>query len=363
MANFADQLIRWQQQHGRHHLPWQNTHTPYAIWISEVMLQQTQVKTVIPYYQQFMQRFPTINSLAKAPLDAVLILWSGLGYYSRARHLHQTACIIMKEYQGQFPPTRPLIQQLPGIGRSTAAAIAVFAFGQREAILDGNVKRILARYFGIEGYPNDTKIMQQLWHQAEELLPDYQSEQIRVYTQALMDLGSLICTRHKPRCTTCPLQENCTALRKNCVELLPSKKKRNPLPRKEMVFLILQQQQKILLQKRPSNGIWAELWSLPELMTNQASNEEIIVHCRQKLGLTVNSPTLLPLLDHQFTHFKLRIHPQLRQVVPQSINTPTQIMWVTPDKAVKHAIPTPVRQLILQTFSIVQPKPRNQSTN
>ena len=207
MSDFSAKLIHWQKHHGRHHLPWQGTRDPYAIWLSEIMLQQTQVTTVTPYYQRFMQRFPNIKSLSLGPLDDILTLWSGLGYYARARHLHQTAQLIMRNYDGKFPRQLDLIQQFPGIGRSTAAAIAVFAFGERCAILDGNVKRVFTRYFGIEGYPGNQKIQNQLWEKAITLLPDKNTKNnIETYTQALMDLGALVCTRSKPNCTICPLQ-------------------------------------------------------------------------------------------------------------------------------------------------------------
>ncbi len=347
MTAFATQLIQWQQKNGRHHLPWQGTRDPYAIWLSEIMLQQTQVNTVIPYYKRFMQSFPDIQSLAQAPLDAVLALWSGLGYYSRARNLHQAACMVTQNYQGSFPQTRSLIQQLPGIGRSTAAAIAVFAYGKCEAILDGNVKRVFTRYFGIAGYPGESKTQTLLWRMAEEHLPgSNQKHHIQTYTQALMDLGATICTRRKPICTTCPLQKNCVALNDNRIEQLPTPKIRKPLPQKEAIFLVLLHHQEILLEKRPSTGIWGGLWSLPELEVNENAS----IYCQQHLGIHVNLPTSLPSLDHQFTHFKLRIHPQLLQVVSQSMIKAPQTTWVKPHAALKYAIPTPVRKLLEKHF-------------
>jgi A/G-specific adenine glycosylase len=349
MTAFATQLIQWQHKNGRHHLPWQGTRDPYAIWLSEIMLQQTQVNTVIPYYDRFMQSFPSIKHLAQAPLDAVLALWSGLGYYSRARNLHQAACMIMQDYQGNFPQTRTLIQQLPGIGRSTAAAIAVFAYGKCEAILDGNVKRVFTRYFGIAGYPGESKTQNQLWRRAEEHLPHRphgnQKNHIETYTQALMDLGATICTQRKPICTTCPLQKNCVAFNDNRIEQLPTPKIRKPMPRKEAIFLILLQHQKILLEKRPTSGIWGGLWSLPEL----GIDENVTTYCQQHLGMrvsAVNAPTPLPSLDHQFTHFKLRIHPQFLQVISQNAAKSSLTTWLKPHDALKYAIPTPVRKLL-----------------
>lgn len=347
MTTFATQIIQWHHKNGRHHLPWQGTRDPYAIWLSEIMLQQTQVNTVIPYYDRFMQSFPSIKHLAQAPLDAVLALWSGLGYYSRARNLHKAACMIMQDYQGKFPQTRILIQQLPGIGRSTAAAIAVFAYGKCEAILDGNVKRVFTRYFGITGYPGESKIQTQLWHKAELHLPNsHQKDHITTYTQALMDLGATICTQRKPICTNCPLQRNCVAFHDNLTKQLPTPKIRKPLPKKEAIFLILLQHQKILLEKRPTTGIWGGLWSLPEMETNK----NVITYCQQYLGISVTHPTSLPSMDHQFTHFKLRIHPQFLQVVSQNVANSSQTAWLKPDDVLKYAIPTPVRKLLEQHF-------------
>ncbi len=348
MSTFAEQLIIWHDQHGRHHLPWQKNRDPYAIWLSEVMLQQTQVNTVIPYYARFMQEFPTISSLAQAPLDAVLSLWSGLGYYARARNLHVTARKVMHHYQGQFPCTREAIQHLPGIGRSTAAAIAVFAFGQCEAILDGNVKRIFARYFGIFGFPGETKTQNLLWKKAEESLPiHYHNGRIETYTQALMDLGTAVCTRRAPLCKACPLQSECVALKENRVDQLPTTKPRKLLPQKETNFLLLMQQQNILLEQRPAPGIWGELWCPPEI----GIGIDVITYCQHNLNIEVRALIELPILDHQFTHFKLRIHPQLLQVTSsESLATLPKFIWTKPSDALAKGIPAPVRKLLKQTF-------------
>lgn len=347
MSSIATQLIHWHKEHGRHRLPWQGRRDPYAIWLSEIMLQQTQVNTVIPYYVRFMREFPTISSLAQAPLDAVLALWSGLGYYSRARNLHQSAHILMQDYQGQFPGTRAAIQQLPGIGRSTAAAIAVFAYGKREAILDGNVKRVFTRYFGITGYPGEGKIQNLLWKKAEAMLPDnYHEGQIEIYTQALMDLGATVCIRHTPLCGVCPLQYHCIAYKENRVDQLPTTRLRKPLPKKETVFLILMQHQKLLLEKRPASGIWGELWCPPEMKTGI----DAIIHCQRYLGIKVRSPIELPTLDHQFTHYRLRIHSQLLQVVSNTLSQQNKFIWIKPSDALEQAIPAPVRKLLKQNF-------------
>ncbi|MBP6058266.1 MAG: A/G-specific adenine glycosylase [Nitrosomonas sp.] len=347
MSSIATQLIHWHKQHGRHHLPWQRNRDPYAIWLSEIMLQQTQVNTVIPYYLRFMREFPTIHSLAQTSLDAVLALWSGLGYYSRARNLHRAARILVQDYQGKFPDTQALIQQLPGIGRSTAAAIAVFAFGKHEAILDGNVKRIFTRYFGITGYPGESKIQNLLWEKATESLPvNYHEGRIETYTQALMDLGATVCTRHNPLCEICPLQQCCVAFKENRVDQLPTKKPRKPLPQKETVFLLLVQHQKLLLEKRPASGIWGELWCLPEIETRT----DTALYCQRHWGIKVQSSIELPVLDHQFTHFKLRIYPRLLQVISSTLIQQNKFIWIKPSDALEQAIPTPVRKLLKQNF-------------
>lgn len=347
MPSLAALLTAWQKTHGRHDLPWQGTRDPYAVWLSEIMLQQTQVITVIPYYMRFMQHFPTIQSLAQASLDAVLSLWSGLGYYSRARHLHQAARIIMQDYQGQFPGTRELLQQLPGIGRSTAAAISVFAYEQREAILDGNVKRILVRYFGMTGYMNDSTMQKELWQKAEMLLPQQDADgHISAYTQALMDLGATICTRRKPVCAVCPLQKECIAFRTDQTQQLPAVKPRKRLPEKEAIFLMLMRHHTILLEKRSADGIWGELWSFPEIQLDTHVED----YCRQQFGLTVQRLIKLPPLDHIFTHFKLRIHPQILSVTPDSATYPDPHVWIEPSAALTLAIPAPVRKLLEQNF-------------
>lgn len=347
MSSLATLLTTWQKNHGRHDLPWQGTHDPYAIWLSEIMLQQTQVITVIPYYMRFMRHFPTIHSLAQASLDTVLSLWSGLGYYSRARHLHQAARIIVQDYQGQFPGTRELLQQLPGIGRSTAAAISVFAYGQREAILDGNVKRILARYFGITGYLNDRNTQKELWQRAEALLPQQDTEgHIRVYTQSLMDLGATVCTRQKPCCTVCPLQQDCIAFRTDQIQQLPAVKPCKLLPEKEAIFLMLMQHHAVLLEKRPADGIWGELWSFPEIQLNT----DVEDYCKQQFGITTQLLIKPPPLDHLFTHFKLRIHPRILSVISGSATYPSPHIWTEPSAALALAIPAPVRKLLEQNF-------------
>lgn len=346
MNSFATKLIRWQKDHGRHHLPWQNTRDPYAIWLSEIMLQQTQVSTVIPYYLRFLQCFPNIGSLAAASLDDVLAQWSGLGYYSRGRNLHRTARLIIADHGGVFPRNVEVIRQLPGIGRSTAAAIAVFAHGQQCAILDGNVKRIFARYFGIDGYTGEKKNEILLWQKAEELLPGKDGNGIEAYTQALMDLGATICTRGKPKCSSCPLLQDCIAFRDNRTDKLPVPRPRKPLPERETALLMLMKQERVFLEKRPAAGIWGNLWCLPEMPVSESADE----HCMRRFGMKVAPLARMLPFDHTFTHFRLRIHPQPLQVVscPSAVTPDGSKSWITFDDALKAAIPSPVRKLLMQ---------------
>lgn len=340
-ADFSTRLIAWQKQFGRHDLPWQNTTDPYAIWVSEIMLQQTQVAAVIGYYSKFMLRFPTIAALASASQDEVLQHWSGLGYYSRARNLHNAAQTIMDEHGGVFPQDFAVIQTLPGIGRSTAAAIASFAFGQMQTILDGNVKRVLTRYFAIEGWPGTPKIEKELWLLAENLLPE---SDIQAYTQGLMDLGATLCTRSKPQCQRCPLIETCEAFRQQRVSQLPMPKPRKTTPEKHTTMLILQHGDQVMLEKRPASGIWGSLWSFPELEQSDIDTHVV----QQRFGVTVQVLTALPKLSHAFTHFKLHITPLQLTVSKQHSHAsePGQI-WLTVEDAICAAIPTPVRKILL----------------
>ncbi|HSD60718.1 MAG TPA: A/G-specific adenine glycosylase, partial [Burkholderiales bacterium] len=339
-GEFARRLTAWQRRHGRHDLPWQDTRDPYSIWVSEIMLQQTQVATVIPYYRRFVERFPDLASLAGAPEDEVLALWSGLGYYSRARNLHRAARLVLERHGGAFPRDARAIAGLPGIGRSTAAAIAAFAWGKRGAILDGNVRRVLARCFGVEGFPGERRVQQRLWELAEALLP---RRGIEGYTQALMDLGATRCTRGKPRCGDCPLNDRCVAHREGRTAQLPSPRPRRALPQRETAMLLLVRQGEILLEKRPPTGIWGGLWCLPE--TGPGEDAAEVSHCR--FGVEVSGFQRLPALEHGFTHFRLRIHPRLAQVitVPSAAREPG-LMWINLEDALGAALPAPVRKLI-----------------
>lgn len=337
MSDFAQQLIAWHAQHGRHDLPWQQTRDPYRIWVSEIMLQQTQVATVIPYYARFMQAFPDVQALAQATLDKVLAHWSGLGYYSRARNLHAAAQHILHHHRGRFPTDVAALQSLPGIGRSTAAAIAVFAFGAQAAILDGNVKRLLARHFGVHGYPGHKAVEAKLWALAEAVLPE---QDLQIYTQALMDFGATLCTRGRVRCPACPLQTTCAAYKNNWTHILPTSKPRVALPERETVMLLLQHEGKILLEKRPTRGIWGGLWSFPEVAKQTILDQ----HLRAHFGTHALATAALPSLRHSFTHFHLRIEALHVQLAQAAVTKNSQ--WWTPERAQKMGLPAPVRRLL-----------------
>lgn len=339
--DFSARLIGWQKTHGRHDLPWQNTRDPYAIWVSEIMLQQTQVAAVIAYYSRFMQRFPTIASLAAAEQEQVLQLWSGLGYYSRARNLHNAAQIIVDEYAGQFPQDFDAIQSLPGIGRSTAAAIASFAFNQPRAILDGNVKRVFARHFLIEGWPGTPKVEKQLWGLAEDAMPE---ENIVAYTQGLMDLGATLCTRTKPRCGECPLNKTCLAHKRQRVSELPTPKPRKTIPQKQTTMLLLRSGNEVMLEKRPPTGIWGGLWSLPEITAKENAEQSVDL----RYGIQAECLPVLKTLSHAFTHFRLHIQPQPMQVLHIKPHArEAGVIWLPLEDAIGAALPTPVRKILL----------------
>jgi A/G-specific adenine glycosylase len=341
MSEFSARLIDWQKVHGRHGLPWQNTTDPYAIWVSEIMLQQTQVTAVIGYYAKFMGRFPDIATLAEAEQEEVLQYWSGLGYYSRARNLHKAAQTIMADFNGQFPTDFEAAQTLSGIGRSTAAAIVSFAFGQIETILDGNVKRVLARHFLIEGWPSSPAVANKMWALAETLLPP---NNMVPYTQGLMDLGATVCTRSKPKCEVCPLKETCQAFIANKTNELPTPKPKKAIPHKETTMLIMRMGNEVLLEKRPQKGIWAGLWSFPEISMSAIASEV----AREQFGLSVESEEPLVIVNHVFTHYKLAITPQPLQVIdrPKTMDV-NGLVWLTVDDAIAAAIPTPVRNILL----------------
>jgi A/G-specific adenine glycosylase len=339
-TRFATRLKAWQRTHGRHDLPWQGTRDAYRIWLAEIMLQQTQVATVIPYYGRFLAAFPDVRALAGAPLDRVLEHWSGLGYYRRAHHLHAAAKAIVERHGGTFPRDAQAIATLPGIGRSTAAAIAAFAFGARGAILDGNVRRVLARHRGIDGFPGAARVEAQLWSVAEALLP---ARDIEIHTQALMDLGATVCTQRAPRCGECPVAGDCVALRDGRVAELPSPRPRKPLPQRAVRVLVLEHAGAILLERRPAAGIWAGLWSLPEIDVAA----DIARHCRARFAASVVAGEELPPIEHGFTHYRLTILPQRVAVRawPSRAESPG-LLWLTAEDALAAALPAPIRKLL-----------------
>ncbi len=316
----AEPLLAWYDQYGRKDLPWQQQRSAYRVWVSEIMLQQTQVKTAIPYFQAFMQRFPTLLSLADAAQDEVLHHWSGLGYYARARNLHKAAQQVRDLHGGEFPQQIDDVLALPGVGRSTAGAILAQAHGQRHAILDGNVKRVLARFHALHGWTGQTSVQQQLWHYAEAYTPH---QRVADYTQAIMDLGATLCTRGRPRCEACPLQSDCVALATDQVSLLPTPKPKKTLPVKTVRMLLLHNaEREVLLEKRPPTGIWGGLWSLPEMPLHETVED----WCQQHYQLSLKCFEEQPVLRHTFSHFHLDITPCVAEVVmdgDKPVNTPS----------------------------------------
>ena len=300
--DFSQELLKWFDLHGRNNLPWQDNRTPYRVWISEIMLQQTQVSTVIPFFERFMESYPDISSLCNASTEQVMHHWTGLGYYARARNLHKMSRIIQENYNGNLPLDFNELVQLPGIGRSTAGAILALSDNQKYAILDGNVKRVLARYHAVSGWPGLTKVEKKLWRLSEKHLP---SERIADFTQAIMDLGATLCIRSKPQCQICPLTSNCKARIKEKVEQYPGKKKSNPKPHKQTIMIIVIAGTKVLLEKRPDSGIWGGLFSFPEIDENQT-----IEHwCETRLKKIKKIVSKKSTISHTFSHFKLDINP------------------------------------------------------
>jgi A/G-specific adenine glycosylase len=337
---FSARLIAWQRRFGRRDMPWQRSRDPYRIWLSEIMLQQTQVATVIPYYERFLAAFPDVASLASAPIDRVLELWSGLGYYRRAHLAHRAAQKVIAEHAGRFPRSAEALASLPGIGRSTAAAIAAFAAGERGAILDGNVKRVLARHRGIAGFPGDAKVEQRLWRSAEALLPE---RGIAAYTQGLMDLGATVCLRSRPTCERCPVAQDCIARREDRIGVIPAPRPKKALPHRTVAVLLLERKGEVLLERRPATGVWAGLWSLPEL----AAESDVVAHCRSRFRAEVVPRAALPPVEHGFTHFRLTLEPRhcaLRTAAP-SVEEPG-LVWLPLSEVSGAALPAPIKVLL-----------------
>jgi len=336
--SFAERVLAWHAEHGRYDLPWQRPATPYRVWISEIMLQQTRVETVRPYFERFMQRFPDLPALAEAELDEVLAHWAGLGYYARARNLHRAARIARDARGGELPADFEELVALPGIGRSTAGAILSLAHGRRCAILDGNVKRVLARHRGIEGWPGHGAVARELWRVAEARTPH---ARVAAYNQGMMDLGASVCLR-RPRCEVCPVAADCRARIDGSTDRIPASKPRRELPRRETLALVLQRagDGAILLERRPSEGIWGGLWSLPEF----ADDAALARWLASRFG-DLPEPRALEPVEHAFTHFRLRIHPRLARVRDgEAVGDGVRHDWYTPDSS-PGGLPAPIRRI------------------
>ncbi len=338
----AARLLRWHAQHGRHDLPWQTEPTAYRVWVSEIMLQQTQVGTVIPYYERFMVRFPDVRALADAPMDEVLHHWSGLGYYARARNLHAAARLICAKYAGEFPNELAQVHALPGVGRSTAGAILALARDQRHPILDGNVKRVLARYHAVEGWPGAPKVERQLWELAEQHTPE---QYVAIYTQAVMDLGATVCRRSTPLCEDCPLQADCLARQSGRQSELPGKRPRKSIPvRATRMLMVLHTDGSVLVERRPPAGVWGGLWSFPEL----GPEDDAQAWVRQHLGVEAKHAANWDVVRHTFSHFHLDITPQLMRLVgtPQVVLDDTTQVWYNTAAPKALGLAAPVQDLL-----------------
>jgi A/G-specific adenine glycosylase len=335
-------LLAWFDRHGRKHLPWQQNKTPYRVWVSEIMLQQTQANTVIPYFHRFMQQLPDLASLAHASIDTVLHLWAGLGYYSRARHLHRTAQIIMTQYAGQFPDTFTQLISLPGIGPSTAGAILAIAFNQQTAILDGNVKRVFARLYGLTDPINEKSVEKTLWHLAQQHTP---AKRVADYTQAIMDFGATLCTPRQSKCSLCPFATHCCAYQQGNVEILPIKRATRNLPTRETTFLLIKRNQHILLRKRPPKGIWGGLWSLPEI-TGRPVKKSIRQFCQQHFHILITNGEKLNPFRHTFSHYHLDLFPVLihSKAIPPKAMDATQQIWYNFSDSI--GVPKPIQSLL-----------------
>jgi A/G-specific adenine glycosylase len=341
-VEFTARLLAWFDVHGRRHLPWQQDITPYRVWISEVMLQQTQVATVIPYFTRFMARFPHVQALSDAPLDEVLHLWTGLGYYARARNLHACAQRVAGDFDGEFPVTLEGMMALPGIGRSTAGAILAIALGQRHAILDGNVKRVMSRVFAVAGDPGTGPVVNELWRMSELCTPE---SRVAGYTQAVMDLGATVCTRSRPACTVCPMNTGCIAAREGRQAQLPGAKQKRARSAREATLLIAETNDDggacVLVERRPAQGLWGGLWSPPQF----ANEADALAWCEREIGVAGTAPVQLPAIDHAFTHFDLTLHPLWVQCRVEARVDEEDRRWYSLGTPPKVGLPQPIRQL------------------
>jgi A/G-specific adenine glycosylase len=339
---FAPALLRWFALHGRHDLPWQRERTPYRVWISEVMLQQTQVVTVMPYYRRFMARFPDVQTLAAAPLDEVLHLWTGLGYYARARNLHACAQMVVATYASEFPKDLEGMTSLPGIGRSTAGAILSIASGVRHPILDGNVKRVLARVFGVAGDPSSSAVIDTLWTLADACTPVLE---VGAYTQAIMDLGATLCTRSRPACTVCPINVDCVAAREGRQAELPGKKQKRQRPSREATLLIAhsgaESSAAVFVERRPAAGLWGGLWSPPQFEDEAAAMQ----WCAREIGEPQSDSQRMTPIEHAFTHFDLRLKPLRVRCRPHPGVRDGEQLWYALNSPPKIGLPQPIKQL------------------
>ena len=351
---FACRLLDWYDRHGRAELPWKQAPSPYGVWVSEIMLQQTQVTTVIPYYQRFMSRFPDVNALAEAELDEVLHLWSGLGYYARARNLHRAAQRVRDKHQGEFPETLDALTALPGVGRSTAGAVLALACGQRQPILDGNVKRVLSRFHAVDGWSGQAAVLRQLWVLSERHTP---TQRVADYTQAIMDLGATVCTRHSPRCAACPLKVDCIAHARGSQARYPVARPRKSLPVRQVTFVLAREPGgSVLLEKRPPVGIWGGLWSLPECLPGTP----VADWCLGRFGREPAEVWHLPVVRHTFSHFHLDITPALVAVQDPGLAVldGDRTLWYNPAEPGAQGLPAPVARLIAQLNHDQQEYPR-----
>lgn len=339
---FAETLLAWHAAEGRHDLPWQHPRSAYRVWLSEIMLQQTQVQTVIPYFENFLSRLPNLRALAEASDQEVMQAWAGLGYYSRARNLHKAARICMTDHDGELPQEFEALIALPGIGRTTAGAILSQAFGKRYAIVDGNVKRVLTRFFAITGNPASTAVSKQLWTMAENLLPE---KRMADYSQAIMDLGATVCTRSKPSCARCPLAGNCEALQTGSVMRFPERKTAKKTPQRERFFLIMiNTGGDILLERRPAKGIWGGLHSLPE-----ADDTDTAAQLASKLAKCRKSPQALAPVEHVFSHFRLLMRPLLfiECTLKSQIADNDAKAWVSRAHLSTYGLPAPIKKILM----------------
>lgn len=344
---FAKRLIAWHEQHGRKSLPWQTDPGPYRVWVSEIMLQQTQVTTVVPYYERFMERFPDADSLAAAEVDEVLHYWSGLGYYARGRNLHKAARIVRDEYRGRLPEDLESLMSLPGIGRSTAGAILALSGDRRFPILDGNVKRVLARHRAVPGWPGEREVENTLWGLAESMTP---AASVAAYTQAIMDLGATVCVRGRPLCDACPVASDCCARARGEQALFPGKRPKKARPtRRSRMILVLRPDRSVLLERRPPAGVWGGLWGFPELEEVSTAEE----WCRERLGCQIESAANWPVVQHAFTHFDLHIQPILARLEGEvsAVMDGERWVWYNTGAPRKLGLAAPVARLLRRLAS------------